>query len=143
MQPQFEDEDPVNPFDFWKGANFKIKIRNVEGYRNYDKSSFDSPSALGDDDELEEIWNKQHSLQEFLDPKHFKSYDELQARLMKVLQEDGSSRSVRAEEEELPWNEDETPKFKAAAAPKLPAKALDDEDEDDESLEFFKKLAAK
>ena len=142
MNPQFADEEPLNPFDLWAGANFKLKIRNVEGYRNYDKSEFDSAKPLlNDDEELEKIWKSEHSLQAFLDSSNFKSYDELQSRLMKVLQEDGSSRPVRAEEEELPWNETaEAPSFKAAPAPKL---AAVDEDEDDESLEFFKKLAAK
>jgi len=86
MNPQFDDEEPVNPFDFWGGANFRLKIRQVEGYRNYDKSDFDDPKPLSDDDEeLEQIWNKQHSLQEFLDPKNFKSYEELQTRLNRVL----------------------------------------------------------
>jgi hypothetical protein len=143
MNPQFADEEPLNPFDLWAGANFKLKIRNVEGYRNYDKSEFDSAKPLlSDDEDLEKIWKSEHSLQAFLDPSNFKSYDELQARLMKVLQEDGSSRSIRAEEEELPWNNEveHAPTFKAAPAPKL---AAVDDDEDDESLEFFKKLAAK
>lgn len=86
MNPQFDDEEPVNPFDFWGGANFRLKIRQVEGYRNYDKSEFDDPSSLSDsDEELEKIWNQQHSLQEFLDPKNFKSYEELQTRLNRVL----------------------------------------------------------
>ena len=137
MNPQFADEEPLNPFDLWAGANFKLKIRNVEGYRNYDKSEFDSAKPLlGDDEELEKIWKSEHSLQAFLDASNFKSYDELKAKLMKVLDEVGTT-SSRAEEEELPWNEDETPKFKAAAAPKLPAKALDDEDEDDDGITKF------
>lgn len=86
MHPQFEDEEAMNPFDFWEGANFKLKIRNFEGYQNYDKSEFEKPSTLKDsDEELEEIWNQQHSLQEFLDPKNFKSYDDLKRRLEKVL----------------------------------------------------------
>ena len=144
MNPQFADEAPLNPFDLWAGANFKLKIRNVEGYRNYDKSEFDtSKPLLSDDEELEKIWKSEHSLQAFLDASNFKSYDELKARLMKVLAETSGSKSVRAEEEELPWrnnDEEEAPTFKAAPAPKL---AAVDEDEDDESLEFFKKLAAK
>ena len=77
MQPAFEDETPVNPFDFWEGADFKLKIRKVDGYWNYDKSEFDSPSPLFDDDEkLEEVWKKQYSLAEFTAPSNFKSYDE-------------------------------------------------------------------
>jgi len=86
MNPEFADEEPLNPFDMWKGANFKLKIRNVEGYRNYDKSEFASPSAISDDDsELEKIWKNEYSLKEFLDPKNFKSFDQIKARLDKVL----------------------------------------------------------
>ena len=82
MNPQFEDETPVNPFDFWEGANFNLKIRNVEGYRNYDRSDFASATPLHtDDDELERIWKSQHSLQELVDPKNFKSYDDLKTKL--------------------------------------------------------------
>ena len=79
MQPQFEDESPVNPFDFWKGANFKLKIRKVDGYWNYDKSEFEKPSAVidGDDKKLEELWHQQYSLAEFTSASNFKSYDEL------------------------------------------------------------------
>lgn len=143
MNPQFADEAPLNPFDLWAGANFKLKIRNVEGYRNYDKSEFDTSKALlSDDEELEKVWKSEHSLQAFLDASNFKSYDELKSRLMKVLADASAVKSVRAEEEDLPWKTDEedAPTFKAAVAPKL---AAVDEDEDDESLEFFKKLAAK
>jgi hypothetical protein len=86
MNPQFDDEEPINPFDLWEGANFKLKIRKVEGYRNYDKSEFDSPAAISDDDdELEAIWAKEHSLQEFIDPKNFKTYEELKTKLNRVL----------------------------------------------------------
>ena len=132
MQPQFEDEEPINPFDFWKGANFKLKIRNVEGYRNYDKSAFDSSGTLADDEEMEEIWNKQYSLQEFLDPKNFKSYDELKAKLETVLLATGSS-VAKAEDVEF-----ETAKPKSSSKPKAPELDLD---EDDESLSYFAKLA--
>ena len=86
MNPEFADESPLNPFDMWKGANFKLKIRNVEGYRNYDKSEFSAPSSISDDDDkLEKIWKSEYSLKEFLDPKHFKSFDLIKARLDKVL----------------------------------------------------------
>ena len=140
MNPQFADEQPLNPFDLWAGANFKLKIRNVEGYRNYDKSEFAEAGPLkNDDEELEKIWKAEHSLKEFLDPKNFKSYEDLKARLSRVLDEDTSSNS-RAEDEELPWKQEApAPKFKAAEMPKH---AAVDDDEDDESLEFFKKLAA-
>lgn len=86
MQPQFQDEDPINPFDFWEGADFKLKIRMVEGYRNYDKSEFGNPRALSDDDdELESIYNRLHNLGEWTDPKMYKSYDELKEKLHRVL----------------------------------------------------------
>ena len=139
MQPTYEDEEAINPFDFWKGANFKLKIRNVEGYRNYDKSEFDSVAPLLDDDsDLEGLWNKQHSLQEFLDPKHFKSYDELKAKLEQVLSATGSTLG-RADEVDL---QDDVP-FETVAKPKPKAKAKPefDVDEDDESLSYFAKLA--
>lgn len=135
MQPQFEDEEPINPFDFWKGANFKLKIRNVEGYRNYDKSSFDNPGPLLEDDsDLEGVWKGQHSLVEFLDPKNFKSYDELKNKLNLVLNASGAT--PRAEEVKL--EESVTPR---AAAPKQPAKKEVNFDDDDESLSYFAKLA--
>jgi hypothetical protein len=137
MSPEFEDESPVNPFDFWEGANFKMKIRNVEGYRNYDKSEFDSPSPLLDDDEtLEQVWSTEYSLQDFLDAKNFKSYDELQARLNRVL---GAS-AVSSTADEL--DEDTFNQPRQAAAPKVDA---DDtpwsEESSDDSLDFFKQLA--
>ena len=140
MNPQFADEEAVNPFDLWAGANFKLKIRNVEGYRNYDKSEFEKISPLVDNDsQLEESWKKEHSLQSFLAPSNFKSYEELQAKLMKVLGEDPRSKAsaARAEETELPWDETAAPKQKS-----MPAKQIAEED-DDESLEFFKNLANK
>ena len=134
MQPQFEDEDPVNPFDFWKGANFKLKIRNVEGYRNYDKSEFDSATPLAEDEQMESIWKKQHSLSEFVDPKNFKSYDELKTKLLVVLATTGAS-APRAEATSL---EEDMPKpvpAKPAAKPKA------DFDDADDSLSYFAKLA--
>ena len=78
MQPEFEDESAINPFDFWKGANFKLKIRKVDGYWNYDKSEFDSPTAvLDNDDAIEGLWKSQYPLSEFTDASNFKSYNEL------------------------------------------------------------------
>jgi hypothetical protein len=87
MNPEFADETPVNPFDMWQGANFKLKIRNVEGYRNYDKSEFADKSALfdGEDSKLEALWKKEFSLKEFTEKSQFKSYDILKNRLDKVL----------------------------------------------------------
>jgi hypothetical protein len=140
MQPQFQDEEPLNPFDFWKGADFKIKIRNVEGYRNYDKSEFASAAALSDDDaEIEKIWSAEHSLADFMDERHFKSYEELKRKLEQVLNAAGAP-AQRAESADL-----DVPRAaaKPAAAVAKPApKAEADFDEDDESLSYFAKLAA-
>ena len=90
MEPEFADEKAVNPFDLWGGANFKLKVRKISGFINYDKSEFDSPSELfdGDDTQLEELWKKQYSLTAFTDPSNFKSYDELKQRLMDVVGDD-------------------------------------------------------
>ncbi len=147
MNPEFEDEKKINPFDLWEGANFKIKIRKVEGYRNYDKSEFeDAAPLLNDDDELENIWKKEYSLQSFLDAKEFKSYDELKTRLNKALGLDGSAAAARqsvTESNAAPWDEESTqsaPKQKTVAAKSAPTK-MPDLDDDDEGLDFFKKLA--
>jgi hypothetical protein len=133
MNPQFEDETPINPFDLWKGANFKLKIRKVEGYQNYDKSEFDSPSALSDDDgKLEQIWKDSFSLKELTDDKEFKSYDVLKQRLDKVLGLNG----------EAPKTTVEQVKAKTFDAPK--AKAEDSpfkESSEDDDMAYFAKLA--
>lgn len=158
--PEYEGADVVNPFDMWEGANFRLKIRKVEGYRNYDLSNFDSPEALkDDDDELEAIWKQEHSLQEIIDPKNFKSYDELKAKLDAVLGKTPSRKSAKTAEDEvdnfaesnsggsgnfdlsdLGGKSDPEPekKEKAAPAPKAQAASIDDEDDD---LAFFKSLA--
>lgn len=135
MNPQYQDEKPMNPFDLWNGANFKIKIRQVEGYRNYDLSSFDSPTALSSDDaELEKIWKSEYSLKEFTDPKNFKSYEDLKRKLNEVLGLDIAS--VRENAKPVPLDDDEVP-FKAAAQRKS-VPIAEDEDED---LSYFKSLA--
>ena len=143
MNPEFEDEDAVNPFDFWEGANFKMKIRNVEGYRNYDKSEFDSSEPLADDETLEEIWAKQTPLAEFTDPSNFKSYDELQAKFNRVIGLDTPtdvSRSV----EDVEYVAPAPAPAKVAEAPK-PSQEDDipwsTSEDDDDSMSFFEKLA--
>lgn len=143
MNPEFEDEEPINPFDFWAGANFKLKIRNVEGYRNYDKSEFEAPAPLLDDDEeLEKIWKQQHSLQAFLADEHFKSYDELKQKLYRVLGLDGGTpKQVRnASLTDLSEDEEEfetAPKQKESKpAAKKQAAAPWDGDEDDDLAKF-------
>ena len=131
MNPQFDDEKPVNPFDFWEGANFRLKIRKVDGYWNYDKSEFDSGSPLADDDQLEGIWEQQHSLQDLTDPKNFKSYDELQARLNRVLNIGEAPPPKPAPVME------ETPPFE----PDPPSSVESSSDDSDDDLAFFKSLA--
>jgi predicted DNA-binding antitoxin AbrB/MazE fold protein len=137
MNPQFDDEKPLNPFDLWEGANFKLKIRNVEGYRNYDKSEFESASPLFDDDEeLESVWRKEHGLKTFLDVSNFKSYEELKAKLNKVLTLDGRITNDTAEND-TPGDTDkevqQQPVTRTKAAPVI--------EEDDDSMDFFKRLA--
>lgn len=123
MQPDFEDETPVNPFDFWEGANFKLKIRDVEGYRNYDKSEFAGQQPLSEDDTyLEEIYNKMHDLQEFTDPKNYKTYDELKAKLMAVLGEQAEAGAPKVKE--MATLDDEIPAFEQkSVAPSEPPTA--------------------
>ena len=142
MKPQFEDETPVNPFDPWKGTNFKLKIRKVEGFTNYDKSEFDSPSALfeGDDAKIESLWNTQYKLQEFVAPSNFKSYDELKAKLDLVLNLTTAtstvSSSAPAVEEKAPWVAEEK------STPQVATTSNVDDDEDDEAMSYFSKLAS-
>ena len=132
MNPEFEDESPVNPFDLWEGANFKMKIRKVEGYSNYDKSEFEAPSALlDDDDRLEEIWNSQTSLKELVSPDKFKTFDELKTKLDRVL---GLGSTSTPNTEEVPFDGC-TP---YTARPKPAAEETTTEDDD---LGYFQKLA--
>ena len=134
MQPAFEDETPMNPFDLWEGANFKLKIRKVDGYWNYDKSEFDSVTPLkSTDEELEAIWNSEHSLADFTASSNFKSYDELKTRLDAVLSGTVATKTAAAmiEEDETPF----VPDFKSEPAPQ-PAS-----DDDDDAMSYFEKLA--
>jgi len=146
MNPEFEGDEKVNPFDFWSGANFKIRIRTVDGYPNYDQSVWDTPKALlNDDSELEKIWNKQYSLKEFSDAKNFKSYEELKKRLDEVL---GVSREENWMKSTAKTKEVTNHTFDASTKPTFnkPKSAAEDapfslDDEDDDELEAFKKLA--
>ena len=144
MQPEYEDETPINPFDFWQGANFKLKLKKVAGYWNYDSSEFAAPSALLDDDDaLEAVWKKQYSLTALTAADQFKSYEDLDKRLKMVL---GQKRAPVRYDEEL---EDEsegrgsfTPDFKSKAPEVEPdiTPTRSSEDEDD-ALSYFQKLA--
>jgi len=153
MQPEFEDETPINPFDFWQGANFKLKIVKKDGYWNYDKSEFDRVAPLLDDDDaLEALWKKEYSLAAVTAPDQFKSYEELEKRLKYVLGQKGSSRSSVVDEETEYDNysentvennvakELEESYARSKATPSLPKITSEDEDEDD-ALSYFQRLA--
>ena len=135
MQPQFQDEKPVNPFDFWGGADFKLKIRQVEGYRNYDKSEFAAPTEFlgADDAKLEAVYNTLHDLGEFVDPKNYKSYAELSKKLYEVLGETPVVTTTEAvsldEVKEAPVV---APTAESVSEPTA---------EDDDAMSFFAKLA--
>ena len=138
MQPEFEDEEAIDPFDFWQGANFKLKAKNVAGYRNYDSSEFAATSALLDDDDaMEAVWKKEHSLAELVANDQFKTYDELKTRLSSVL----GTKPVRNDAETV---EQEVEDVRASApvvetvesVSKAPAS-----DDDDDALSYFAKLA--
>ena len=132
MNPEFADETPVDPFDFWEGANFKLKIRNVEGYRNYDKSEFASPSEFGEEDKMKEVYEKMHDLSEFTNPKNYKTYDELKTKLMRVLGEEASAGSYKVKEEVM---------INEPVAAIEPATAEEVPDEDQDTMSYFAKLA--
>ena len=138
MQPQFEDEKPINPFDFWEGADFKLKIRKVDGFCNYDKSEFDSPKEIADNDEaIEGIWSKQYPLKPFLEESNFKSYDELKSKLDKVLT--GSRSTGTVEDMVTPPSLSETKP--AVVNESVADSSSNDPVEDDETLSYFSKLA--
>ena len=142
MKPEFADETAINPFDFWSGANFKLKIRRVEGYQNYDKSEFDKPSALFDDDaKLEEIYNKQYDLNDFVAPDKFKTYEALKTRLDNVLGLNQPVKRPVIDEEVEDEDTGRTP-FESSAPKTIPDPVVSsaDEDEEDESLSYFSKL---
>jgi hypothetical protein len=139
MNPQFADEEAINPFDMWKGANFKLKIRKVEGYQNYDKSEFESASPLNsDDDELEAIWKMEHSLSDLVGDKEFKSYDDLKGRLDKVLGLNGAVIAPKTTVEQI--KEDNRVIRDNPAAKPVVARAPEVTEEDDD-LSYFSRLA--
>ncbi len=140
MQPEFDDEEPINPFDFWKGANFKLKLVKKDGYWNYDKSEFASPSALrDDDDELEAIYKSLNNLNDFVAPSEFKSYEDLKKRLEYTLGIKGTPKfqdpETIGEDEEV-----EVSRPVKESVSVRPSSSSDDENEDD-ALSYFSKLA--
>ena len=147
MQPEFEDEEAIDPFDFWQGANFKLKAKNVAGYRNYDSSEFAAQSPLLDDDEaMEGLWKKQSSLQEFVGADQFKSYEDLKKRLGYVLGNKTSARPTFDEDlEDLSEGLNKAEQVVADAVSSTPAPVsvgAPDEEAEDDTLSYFAKLAS-
>jgi hypothetical protein len=139
MQPEFEDEEAIDPFDFWQGANFKLKAKNVAGYRNYDSSEFTPVTPLLDDDDaLEALWKKENSLAELVANDQFKSYDELKTRLSYVLGNKKVTQDVETIDEDNDRGEAEQLVTAAVTSTPTPSST----DDDDEALSYFAKLAA-
>ncbi len=139
MQPEFEDEEAIDPFDFWQGANFKLKAKNVAGYRNYDSSEFAAVTPLLDDDDaLEGLWKKQYSLAEIVAADQFKSYEDLKKRLEYVLGSKRPAQDPDVYEEDNDRGEAEELVTAAVSAPQTTSTV--DKDEDD-ALSYFAKLA--
>jgi len=142
MQPEFEDEEAIDPFDFWQGANFKLKAKNVAGYRNYDSSEFTAVSPLLDDDDaLEALWKKESSLQEFVGADQFKSYEDLKKRLGYVL---GNKTTVRQDPEVIDEDNDRGSAEQlvtAAVGAGTGTDTVSVNDDEDDTLSYFAKLA--
>ncbi len=137
MQPEFEDEEAINPFDFWQGANFKLKIKKVAGFWNYDSSEFAAPTALLDDDEaLEALWKKEYSLAELVAADQFKSYEDLKKRLDYVI---GNKKRSVVDESFEDESEGRGPAPVPVAVPQATAPQTDQDEED--ALSYFSKLA--
>jgi len=137
MQPEFEDETPVNPFDFWEGANFKLKIRKVAGFWNYDSSEFEKPSALFDNDaQIEGIWGQQYALAEHTAPTNFKSYEELKTRLDAVLSGSVTIGNVAEKMSDEPVADSVV---STKPVDNTPPSAVDSSDDD--TMDYFQKLA--
>lgn len=140
MNPEYDGDTPVNPFDLWNGANFKLRTRTVAGYPNYDQSVFEAPKPLSDDDgELEKIWKSEYSLKEFVDPKQYKSYDELKKRLVEVI---GTAASSGAVNDQITDSVTQSkPTFEASKPRKSVEDTVPFDTDEDEDLNYFKGLA--
>ena len=141
MNPQFEDETPVNPFDLWEGCNFKIKIRKLDGFSNYDKSEFENASPLDEDEaKMEEIWKGEHSLEEFTDQKNFKSYAELKEKMERVL---GLSTGTNEVSSDVPFDGGKpmTAAQAAVTPPETATPVVAETAGDSDEYSYFAKLA--
>jgi|TARA_B100000085_G_scaffold51751_2_gene45058 hypothetical protein len=152
MQPEFEDEEAIDPFDFWQGANFKLKAKNVAGYRNYDSSEFAAASpVLDDDDALEALWKKQYSLEEFTRPDQFKAYGELEKRLNSVLNNtrkpvdpetfDEEEAAVTKSRQQMDEEDRIVKRSPAPVESAVATGSTDADDSDDDALSYFQRLA--
>jgi hypothetical protein len=148
MQPEFEDETAIDPFDFWQGANFKLKAKNVAGYRNYDSSEFATPALLLDDDDaMEAVWKKQYSLAELVAADQFKTYDELKRRLDSVLGSKGSRRVDEEVEDEDNYRgpvkelDDDLRSQLNNLQPTRRAAVVEEDESEDDTLSYFARLA--
>jgi hypothetical protein len=142
-RPTFEDEKPVNVFDFWEGANFKLRMRKKDGFTNYDESSFSDPVAISnDEEEILRVANAQFKLSEFTDRKNFKSYDELKRKLEEVLSGDSFSGKTAADVAEEDRPVAKAPEMKSSPAPAPAAsKASSVDDDDEDVMSYFEKIA--
>ena len=142
LKPTFEDDVPVNPFDLWEGCNFRFRMRKKDGYANYDDSSFSDVGAVGDDDRIVEVMKQRHNIQEFIKPDQFKSYDELKKKLEAVLSGDSFNNQTA---EELSFENDvpsfSKPALNEAVARPIASKAAPIDDDDEDTLAYFSKLA--
>ena len=141
MFPAFADEQAINPFDFWKGANFKLKIRKVEGFTNYDKSEFEGITELfeGDDDKIEAVWKAEHALQQFVDPSNFKPYEELKKKFDEIVGNTSASAVSNVTETVLEHAEKFGP---AGGADDIPIEQpVSTDEKSDDAMSYFKKLA--
>ena len=142
MQPEFEDEEAIDPFDFWQGANFKLKAKNVAGYRNYDSSEFAAPSPLLDDDDaMESLWKKQFSLAELVAADQFKSYEDLKKRLGYVLGNAAPRQDVEVEDEVEIIQRERAEQVVTAATASTTAPVTAAADAEDDTLSYFARLA--
>jgi hypothetical protein len=145
LKPEFEDESPMDAFDLWNGANFKLKVRMADGYPNYDKSEFESASVLGglEDEDLEKIWKQCYSLEEFISPSNFKSYDQLKARLDTVL----GNKTSKKVDESFDDEDDDRGSYKPltndlrSELNSLSSTKVQDEEDEDDTLSYFQRLA--
>ena len=146
ISPAFEDESAINPFDLREGANFKIKIRKVDGYWNYDKSEFDSTSPLGDETMINSTFSLVHSLNEVIAPNEFKTYEELKEKLDRVLGLSGAvsgstAESIAEDQEEVPWSNVNTETVAAEPVIASAESTSEQSSEGDDAMDYFKRLA--